>query len=65
MFKNVVAPMQAWLISQGKCVGCGTSLERGKKKKHPKGMQVTCKCRRIFIKDSKGNFRRALVEEVV
>jgi len=33
MFKSVIAPMQAWLLSQGRCVGCGTELSEGKKKK--------------------------------
>jgi len=66
MFKNVIAPIQAWLLSQGKCVGCGSSLALGKVKKHPKGEQITChKCGRIFIRDVKtGKYRRALIEEV-
>jgi len=65
MFKNVIAPMQAWLLSQGRCVGCGSVLDLGKKKKNPKGEQVTCNCGRIFIKDSKTKkYRRALVKEV-
>ncbi len=64
MFKNVVAPMQAWLLSQGRCVGCGTPLEKSKNKKHPKGTQATCKCRRVYIKDSGGTYRRALVSEI-
>ena len=58
--------MQAYLLSQGRCVGCGTSLSTGKTKKHPKGIQVTCtKCGRIFIQDTKTKkYRRALIEEV-
>jgi len=66
MFKNVIAPIQAWLLSQGKCVGCGTALSSGKVKKHKKGEQVTCnKCGRIYIRDLKTKkYRRALIEEV-
>lgn len=65
MFKNVIAPIQAWLLSQGKCVGCGTPLSLGKVKKHSKGEQVVCKCGRIFIHDAEtGKFRRALLDEV-
>lgn len=66
MFKNVIAPIQAWLLSQGKCVGCGIALSEGKVKNHAKGKQVTCsKCGRIFILDVKTNkYRRALLEEV-
>lgn len=59
MFKNVIAPIQAWLLLQGRCVGCGTNLDG-------KGPKVTCpKCGRIFIKDSTtGKYRRALFGEV-
>ena len=66
MFKSIIAPMQAWLLSQGRCVGCGTELSEGKKKKTKYGEQVTCnKCGRIFIHDPKTNkYRRALLEEV-
>ena len=57
MFKNVISPIQAWLLSQGRCVGCGRELANGKK--------VTCQCGRIFIHDSKSNkYRRALLNEV-
>jgi predicted nucleic acid-binding Zn-ribbon protein len=66
MFKNVIAPVQAWLLSQGRCVGCGTDLSDSKKQSSSKGEKVTCrKCGRIFIKESEtGKFRRALFEEV-
>jgi predicted nucleic acid-binding Zn-ribbon protein len=66
MLKNVIAPIQAWLLSQGKCVGCGTALSEGKSKTTRFGEQVTCKkCGRIFIHDLKTNkYRRALLEEV-
>ena len=66
MFKNVIAPIQAWLLSQGRCVGCGTDLSLGKAKKSKYGEEVTCvKCGRIFVKNPKTNkYRRALLEEV-
>jgi hypothetical protein len=62
MFKNIIAPMQAWLLSQGKCVGCGTALNKGIKGKSV-GMEltVTCqKCKRIFLNNPEtGRYRRA------
>lgn len=66
MFKNVIAPVQAWLLSQSRCVGCGTDLAQGKAIKHTQGQKITCgKCGRIFIKESStGKYRRALFEEV-
>jgi hypothetical protein len=66
MFRNVIAPVQAWLLSQGRCVGCGTDLSTGKTEKHASGEKVTCsKCGRIFVKDTATKkYRRALFEEV-
>ena len=65
MFKNVIAPIQAWLMSQGKCVGCGMPLENASKKVNKYGEMVTCKCGRIYIKNSKTKaYRRALLSEV-
>jgi len=66
MFKNVIAPIQAWLLSQGRCVGCGRELTAGKVVKQRDGSEkVICSCGRIFIRDGKSNkYRRALLEEV-
>lgn len=65
MFKNVIAPIQAWLLSQGKCVGCGAELKDGTVKKTSKGEQVTCKkCQRVFFRNE-GKYRRALLSEIV
>lgn len=62
MFKNIIAPVQAWLLSQGKCVGCGRVLE----KKKGKGLvRVACQCGRIYMYDSQADsFRRATLDEV-
>jgi predicted nucleic acid-binding Zn-ribbon protein len=66
MLKNVIAPIQAWLLSQGRCVGCGKPLSGRKKQKHVEGTEkVTCSCGRIFIYNPKTKrYRRALLEEV-
>jgi hypothetical protein len=66
MLKNVIAPIQAWLLSRGQCVGCGTALDKGKKTKAVgSNEKITCKCGRIFIHDLKnGSYRRALFSEV-
>jgi len=66
MFKNIIAPIQAWLLSQGRCVGCGMPLRTVKNEKRKgRGQKVVCKCGRIFIHDSKTKkYRRALFEEV-
>ena len=66
MFKNIIAPVQAWLLTMGKCVGCGILLDKAKKVKVKGGVEkVTCKCGRIFIYNPKTKkYRRALFEEV-
>lgn len=60
MLKNLIAPVQAWLLSQGKCVGCGTPLARGKRN----GNKITCKCKRVYIDEGENKFRRAGLDEV-
>ncbi len=66
MLKNVVAPIQAWLLSQGRCVADGQPLDESKKVKREDGMsRVTHSCGRIYIFNPKTNkYRRALLEEV-
>ena len=66
MFKNVIAPVQAWLLSRGQCVGCGMPLSKGKKTILSKNkVKISCKCGRIFVHDKKSDkYRRALFEEV-
>jgi len=67
MLKNIIAPMQAWLLSRSQCVGCGTPLEKGIRSKAKSKTQekVSCKCGRIFIYDKNSKkYRRALFEEV-
>lgn len=66
VFKNVIAPIQAWLLFQGRCVGCGRELMYGVKSKREKEEEkLVCTCGRIFIYDSKAKkYRRALLDEV-
>jgi len=65
MFKNVIAPVQAWLLSRGQCVGCGMPLTKAKTTKLKDNTQkITCKCGRIFILSKDKKYRRALFEEV-
>ncbi|OGG02300.1 hypothetical protein A2W14_01055 [Candidatus Gottesmanbacteria bacterium RBG_16_37_8] len=61
MLKNMIAPVQAWLLSQGRCVGCGKSLSNGKRKKGKDEEVVTCKyCGRIYLFDkTKKTYQRA------
>ena len=62
MFKNIIGPVQAWLLSQGKCVGCGKLLP---KKKGESTGRVTCECGRIYIYDGGSDlYRRATFDEI-
>ncbi len=61
MFKNIIAPIQAWMLSQGKCVGCGKDLEKMSGKGYTR---VVCVCGRIYMYDEAGRkFRRATLDE--
>jgi hypothetical protein len=66
MFKNIIAPVQAWLLSRGQCVGCGALISKGKRESGKGDTEkVACHCGRIFIFDKKTKkYRRALFEEV-
>jgi len=66
MFKNVIAPIQSWLLGIGQCVGCGTPLSKGVRSNIDKKTEkVTCKCGRIFIYDkTTKTYRRALFSEI-
>ncbi|MBU1326946.1 hypothetical protein KKB64_00935 [Patescibacteria group bacterium] len=62
MFKNIIAPVQAWLLLQGKCVGCGKKLPQ----KSGKGMiRISCSCGRIYMYDCEAKrYRRATIDEI-
>ena len=65
MFKNLISPIQAWLLSQKRCVGCGDNLAKGKKSIIRDQEIVTCRCGRIFVHDpKKDTYRRARFDEV-
>jgi hypothetical protein len=65
MFKNAIAPIQAWLLSQGRCVGCGKPLKSMKEiKRGDDTSKITCECGRIYVHDPKTKkYRRALLNE--
>lgn len=65
MFKNLISPIQAWLLSQGRCVGCGEELTNGKISDIKGKTLVTCRCGRTFVYEkSKNIYRRALFDEI-
>lgn len=65
MLKNIIAPVQAWLLSQKRCVGCGMPLSKGLKGKKGQLLQIICKCKRMYVFDeAKKSYRRALFNEV-
>lgn len=61
MIKRILAPVQAWILLQGKCVGCGQNLSLGRKVERGDNTQkIICRCGRIFIFDKRrGRYRRA------
>ncbi|OGD86426.1 hypothetical protein A2870_00970 [Candidatus Curtissbacteria bacterium RIFCSPHIGHO2_01_FULL_41_11] len=65
MIKRILAPIQAWILLQGKCVGCGRNLTLGRRfERQDNSQKVVCTCGRIFIFDKrKGRYRRANLTE--
>lgn len=62
MLKNIISPVQAWLLSQGRCVGCGRELQKPKGKDYTR---IDCQCGRIYMYDALGKrYRRATVDEI-
>jgi len=61
MIKRIFAPVQAWILLQGKCVGCGKNLSLAQKfDLRDNSQKVICSCGRIFIFDKRrGKYRRA------
>ncbi len=65
MFKKITAPIQAWLLSQNRCVACGQPLSKGLGAEVRGQITVTCNCGRIFIFNQETKkYRRALFSEV-
>lgn len=64
--KAAVAPLQMWLLKNGRCVGCGKELSKSAtvKKKNPQEDFYACECKRVYVfNKSKKTFRRALLKE--
>lgn len=70
MFRDIVIPLQAWLLSQGRCFNCGLELEKAKKERKRNGFEkATCQCGRIFYYNKKtqkyrSNFNLLLNREI-
>ena len=63
--RGFIAPIQAWLLSQKRCVGCGNPLSKGISKKVKNNDTVICQCGRIYVHDiKKDTYRRALFNEI-
>ena len=65
MLKNIITPIQVWLLANGKCVGCGMPLTKASRKEKNGIELVICKCGRMFIYDKESKrYRRALQQEI-
>lgn len=65
MIKHLIAPIQNWLLNQGRCVACGELLKKCKKKELNNISLVTCRCGRMFVFDQSSSvYRRAFFDEI-
>ncbi len=54
-----------WLLSQGKCVGCGSPISQGHGRDVKGKTLVKCpKCTRVYVLTESGKYRRALLNEI-
>lgn len=60
LWQQIVAPLQQWLLEQGRCVGCGTSLSRGKKETTRGGEIIACSCGESYLYLPKANLYKRL-----
>jgi DNA-directed RNA polymerase subunit RPC12/RpoP len=64
-FKKLILPMQLWLLSQGRCVGCGKKLVDSKESNNSLEQRVDCVCGRVyFFNEQTKTYRRALLNEL-
>ncbi len=65
MLKNIIAPVQTWLLTQKRCVGCGMPLAKASVVRGKNGEVLRCKCKRMYIHDSvSGVYKRALLSDI-
>jgi len=66
-FKQLIEPIQMWLLGNGRCVGCGKEITKSAKvsKKNAAEDILTCECSRVYIFDKKrATYRRALMSDL-
>lgn len=65
-FKDILAPIQGFMLKNGQCVGCGQPLKNSRKTEMNKSSQkAVCKCGRIYVFSLvEKKYRRALLDEI-
>ncbi len=54
--RDVIMPIQKWLLSEGRCSSCGEALPGGAKTKGDSHIVVRCSCSRSFEYFPKENY---------
>ena len=60
LWQQIVAPLQQWLLEQGRCVGCGSLLSPKKNVAKPGGEVIVCACGESYFYLSKANLFKRL-----
>ncbi|HUV72332.1 MAG TPA: hypothetical protein VMW25_04930 [Clostridia bacterium] len=58
--RQIVAPLQQWLLEQGRCVVCGQGLSKGSREKVSGGVVVGCSCGQQYFYLPKGKIYKRL-----
>lgn len=61
ILQQIFAPVQQWLLEQGKCAHCGQSLAKGKKEMTREGEVVICRCGQAYFYLPQANLYKKLL----
>jgi DNA-directed RNA polymerase subunit RPC12/RpoP len=64
ILQQIFAPVQQWLLEQGKCVACGGDLSAGEREPIAGGEVITCPCGEQYFHLPKAQlYKRLFLEE--
>ncbi|HUW24864.1 MAG TPA: hypothetical protein VMW04_04620 [Patescibacteria group bacterium] len=60
LWQQIVAPLQQWLLEQGRCVACGTLLSHRRKEAVRGNEVIACSCGESYLYLPKANLFKRL-----
>ncbi|OGM22217.1 hypothetical protein A2961_02460 [Candidatus Woesebacteria bacterium RIFCSPLOWO2_01_FULL_39_21] len=61
MNDNIILPLQKWLLTHEKCIGCGRKLALNGHKDNKGNRIAVCECKKMFVwVERTGSYRKVL-----